>query len=237
VNTILIDDRVGSRELLKHFAPSTAELCHLAFGDFTFVGNGVGEEAWMIGVERKTIPDMVNSLSSGRFVGHQLVGLLENYKRQYLILEGRFLATREGLLTYGQRPHGKGMMYRDFVGRLETLTEMTGMRVIHTVDEYDTVARVKALAHWWGRPYGSHKSYKGTYEFTNCKSAELVKAGLVRRWAQCLTGIGYDKALAAEKVFSSARALALGTVAEWKKVEGVGDVLAEKVVKEISKRR
>ena len=232
---ILVDDRVGSRELLALFPPGSATPCRMEFGDFAFVGNGFDGD-WLIGVERKTVPDMVASMN-GRFPGHQLPGLLAAYQRVYLVVEGRFTARRDGVLvSAGLRGYGKPVMYREFVNRLVTYEELAGVRVVITGDEADTVNRICALEHWWRKEWGGHRGHKVTYEFTGSDRVELIRAGLVRRWAQCLPGIGYDKALAAEKAFRSPRELATASVAEWMKVDGIGSIGAEKIVKAIMRK-
>ena len=86
---ILLDDRTGSGELLPLFRPYDApvELARLDFGDACWLGNGAtGPE--LVGVERKTIHDLVSSMRSKRLSGYQLPGLLRTYDWVYLLVEG-----------------------------------------------------------------------------------------------------------------------------------------------------
>src|SRR5215471_7722117 len=96
---ILIDERVGSKELLPYFKPFDveAEICRLGFADAAFVGNGP-DGIISIGIERKVLGDLLASMRAERLAGHQLDGLLENYQVNYLIVEGICRPGRNGEL-------------------------------------------------------------------------------------------------------------------------------------------
>src|SRR5258708_669111 len=63
------------------------QLDPLKFGDFSFFGKGP-DGPIAIGIELKTVNDFVSSMLSGRLAGHQIPGLLENYQRAYVVIEG-----------------------------------------------------------------------------------------------------------------------------------------------------
>src|ERR1700685_3075549 len=88
---IYIDDRVGSIELLPTFQSHRnrpqCSSSRLIAGDMCFSGQGAMGNC-MIGVERKRLKDMLNSIRSGRFSGEQLPKLIEHYEYSYLIVEG-----------------------------------------------------------------------------------------------------------------------------------------------------
>ena len=101
---ILIDNRTGSKELFPLFPKGSAKLCHLPFGDFSFVGNGPDEMPLNIGIERKQIREVAGEMSAGRLVGHQVPGLLATYQVVYLIVEGRWRGnTQTGILQTKRR--------------------------------------------------------------------------------------------------------------------------------------
>ena len=86
---IQIDERTGSAELQSLFPPGVPTIVgRLEFGDFAFLGNGPEDEPVSIGVERKGIRDLLNSMVTGRLVGHQLIGLVNNYHYVYIVVEG-----------------------------------------------------------------------------------------------------------------------------------------------------
>jgi ERCC4-type nuclease len=85
---ITIDRRTGSGELLPLFPKGVAELGCLEYGDFAWIGKGPEGLPLAIGVERKQIHDLVNSMASGRLQAHQLPGMINTYKISYLVIEG-----------------------------------------------------------------------------------------------------------------------------------------------------
>ena len=106
---ILIDNRTGSKELFPLFPKGSAKLCHLPFGDFSFVGNGPDEMPLNIGIERKQIREVAGEMSAGRLVGHQVPGLLATYQVVYLIVEGRWRGIPRR--AYSKPRGGSGRMW------------------------------------------------------------------------------------------------------------------------------
>src|SRR5271169_4444109 len=105
---ILLDDRVGSHELLPYFSPYgvQVESTRLDYGDACWVGKGPDGDC-MVGVERKTIGDFISSMRGKRLAGHQLPGLMSSYEFTYLIVEGIYRPGETGELEQRQG-HGKG---------------------------------------------------------------------------------------------------------------------------------
>ena len=79
---IWVDSRIGSKDLA---APLTrlglpAELTTLPFGDIAFEGQGDDRGPLTVGIEFKVLTDLVQSLRSGRLVGHQVPGLRQTWR-------------------------------------------------------------------------------------------------------------------------------------------------------------
>jgi ERCC4-type nuclease len=72
------------------FPYGMSKIERMQFGDFSWLGNGPDGAPWSIGVERKTIGDMIQSITSDRFSGHQLPGLLNTYNAVYVLVEGLY---------------------------------------------------------------------------------------------------------------------------------------------------
>ena len=239
---ILVDRRVGSRELLPLMPKGLAAEVELEFGDAMLVGNGP-DGGVTVGIERKTVPDLLNSLESGRLVGHQLPGLVAAYNIVYLLIEGMYrpdvqgglsrLVVRDGGWAQWQSasPSGKGWMYRDFVQRLLTLEARGGMRLHNTTDIHDTVAWLVALHRWWERPWDEHRSHECIYE---PQAVSYKPVSTLRRVANALPGVGLDKSVAVERHFKSIRQLACADEREWQKVPGIGKKLSSNLVKELT---
>lgn len=153
---ITIDSREGSRELLPFFPPNLAVLGRLQYADFAFLGKGPSDIPITIGIERKAFMDLINSMTTGRFSGHQLPGLLSHYQVVYLLIEGiwRF-NPKSGLL---ERRKGKSwtplelgsrrFMAREVWGFLNTLIIRTNVHIIQTGTRRETAQVVAALHHW-----------------------------------------------------------------------------------------
>jgi len=239
---ILVDSRIGSKELVPLFPPGLAELTTLEFGDAMMVGNGADGPV-AVGFERKTVPDLLTSMESGRLAGHQVPGLVRTYDVAWLLVEGMFrpdvqgglsrLAVREGGWSQwvAASPSGKGWMYGDFVQRLATLEIKGGVRVHCTTDIWDTVAWLVALHKWWGRQWVEHRSHECIYQ---PRAVSYAPVTTLRRVANALPGVGLDKSAAVERHFKSIRALANADEKEWQKVPGIGKKLSSNLVKEIT---
>src|SRR5690242_6270596 len=97
--SLLLDPRAGSGDLLPELQKHTN-------GDVTHVTLNSGDVAWegnyktgtvFCGLEIKTIPDMMVSLRSGRYLD-QLHRMQEDYGIVYLLLEGSYRPSNEGFL-------------------------------------------------------------------------------------------------------------------------------------------
>src|SRR3989304_2010126 len=138
---VLVDDRVGSAglaDLLKD-----AILTTLEYGDCAFSGNGPNGII-KIGVERKAISDLIQSINSGRLSGHQLPGLLETYDRVYLLVEGQWRGNRKDgiveVFRHGKfKPLGASRFTSKRIwGYLTALNASTGITVFVTSDMVET---------------------------------------------------------------------------------------------------
>ena len=125
---ILIDDREGSKELIK-YPPlndkSRATLAKLSKGstrsaDVAFLAQGPnGPE--MLGIEMKSIDDLIDSLHTARLQG--MDGQLEQMKEDYspgfrwLLVYGQYRPNPEPMMTKDHRPSYGLQVYRDNKGR------------------------------------------------------------------------------------------------------------------------
>lgn len=229
---ITIDSRIGSRELLPLFPSGRAQLGTLTYGDFSFIGKGP-DGPIMVGIERKTVPDLLQSLNSDRLIGHQLPGLINVYHRVYLMIEGQVRPNRSDHVLQWHY-HGKWeaighvrrpIMYRDFIGRLHTFTEMAGIRVVHTDSQNGTVQHIMALHHWWSKEWSEHHSMQAIYE---PKPVTMTKPTLKRRFANLIPGIGWEKSEAVANHFQSVADMVEARPEEWQQIDGIGKGIAHK---------
>jgi len=228
-----------------------AEKASLHFADFAFLGGSADEEPVPVGVERKTLSDFVASMLNGRLPGHQLPGMLQCYREVWIVLEGdRRIAKGTGHIQTLQWTHTKAgkkirqwrdletgtayaLGYQELAAMVLTLVERGGVLVQPTRDPTETCYFLKALLHWWtDKAFGEHRSHlKFHSQFAD--QSLLVKPSLCRVVAAQLPGIGYEKSGKVAAHFGSVAAMVEADEKEWQKVDGVGSVLAKRIVEKL----
>lgn len=238
-----VDDRIGSKDLLPDLLRFgvQAELTRLAFADFAFVGRGIADYPLCIGVELKETQDLIKSLQSSRFVGHQLHGLLDTYDRAWLLTEGSWRTTNEGVLMeltdFGWKSATAGnrqpVMTRSIEKQLLSITIRGGINHWHCPTRGDTVRFLSALYHWWtDKELGEHRSHEAIYHAPPDRAQMIAPSQFVTT-VSTLPGIGWEKSRAAEQVFGSIRAAVCADPWEWEMVPGVGKGIANKIVEAV----
>jgi ERCC4-type nuclease len=240
---IYIDDRAGSNNLPPHIQrniPTT--LTRLPFGDCMWTGNGPDNMPVPIGVEYKSVSDLCNCITTGRLSGHQLLGMLNEYWRSYLLIEGIWRGNPDnGLLEcmhYGTwTPLSLGrqqFMASTVTNYLSTLAVMCGVVVWQTSTIYASGAWLSDTYRWWQKDWTKHNAHK---QFHTPQPlgihASLARPSLVCRVAKELTGVGYDKAEAISKSFGSVKGLVEANEKDLMLVDGIGKTLAKRIVQEL----
>ncbi len=231
MDVIQIDERIGSRELAQYLPEGSFETVHLDFGDFAWVGRGIGGEPYPVGVERKTIGDLISCIKTGRFSGHQLPGLLNTYKTVYLIVEGLMQCspTNEQLCTRWGSDWipVEGIKGSAVIGYLNTIAVMGGVIIWHTGSPRETTAYLMALHDWWTKKdLDKHRSH---LQIRYKVPTFIPQMSLVRRIAAELPGIGHDKSGKVEEKFGSVRRMINAEEKEWMEIEGVGKTIAKNI--------
>jgi ERCC4-type nuclease len=238
---IILDDREGSRELADAIrrAGIECEVQRMEYGDCCWMGNGP-EGPCLIGVERKTVQDLLASMRTGRLVGHQLAGMSEEYHAMYLIVEGM---TREdpdsGLLLHYRRGGWEEVrvgqqrfMWSELEAYLTSIDSLIGIHVRRSATPRETVSLIRTLYQWWQKSWDQHSTHKVLYTPLPQHSL-LVKPSVLRRVAAQLPMIGYERSGAVEKHFRTVYAMATAEEKQWREIEGIGKGIAQKVVRAI----
>jgi len=241
---ILVDSREGSKDLVKLLEDSI--LVELESGDVAFAGNGP-EGPINVGVERKTVSDLINSVISGRLSGLQLPRMKEEYERVYLVVEGicrghaktkhlemlrgpywrEVVRGRKGYLNYK-----RGFSYEGLCHYLTTLEDLAGVVVRTTADLRATAVQIEYLHRWWSKPYTAHKGLCQIYKRPP-PTVHFVKPSLLRIIASDIPGIGYSRSRAVAEHFKTFDALAEASIEEWMEIEGIGKTLAKSIWREL----
>jgi ERCC4-type nuclease len=235
---ILVDHRVGSAEI-RPLISRPSVLCTLDYADFAFAGNGPDGPV-KVGVERKGIDDLVQSMTTGRLSGHQLIGLQNEYDWIYLLVEGVWRPDRKTGVV--MKPSGRGWralshgsrryMAREIWGFLHSLSIICGIQVIQTSNQWETGRWLDVAFGWWDRAWGAHKSH---LQFVQSKTyASLTKPNLTTRVASQFDGIGWDKARKLGSTFTL-REFMNADEDDLRGIEGIGPKLSQTIIEQREK--
>jgi len=212
---ILVDNR--EPDAIKSLFTRDAEIMRLEYGDFAFDGNGPNGSV-IIGVERKSINDLINSIKDKRLSGRQVPGIMMTYDVGVLLVEGEWESSRAGMVMVkgaNNRWRKTGMVVGALKGYLFSLMWMCGMQVIYTKDHQDTVNHIKCMAAWWGKKWESHSSHKAVTGLTMKDDTSIfdIKFNIVARMSYQIQGLGMKRAKAAGEVFGRQTPLSVSKTA------------------------
>lgn len=243
---ILLDDRAGSKDLYAPLlsTPSVPPiaLTRLEFGDVLFSGNGPDDSQLVIGIEHKTVNDVVACLKDGRFAGFQLPGLTSSFDVVYLMVEGRCrpAGDDDSFGVDGRRKgSSKGAITYAKLANWLTSMESSGIRFRQTYNKEESAALIVALFHWWQKPWEYHRSLRavheapmplvhlasGTVSFVHEEPSITAKVA-----KQLADGVGWDKANALGARFKTPEALLLASEKQLMEVDGIGKKLARGIL-------
>lgn len=240
---IHVDDRTGSADLIHLLRPMSvpARIQRLDYGDLAFIGNGPEGCPVPVGIEVKAVPDMLQSMATGRLSGHQLPGLLGAYEQVWLVVEGEYRPSpRDGVLEVHRQKGGRGywapaiagrdrrFMYRELDNYLTTLEIKAGVKFRRTTSRHETARVVADLYHWWcSRDFEDHRSHIQLHQPPD--HALIRKPTLLRQVAACLPGVGWKKSQAVEKHFGSTYAMVTADPPAWAEIDGIGKTMANTI--------
>jgi len=229
---ISIDERIGSRDLIKHMPKNMGALSRMEFGDAAFIGRGPDESPVLVGIERKRIHDLLDSLSTGRLSGHQLPGMINSYNIVYLVIEGIWRADpRSGILqkySGGWKPLHLGnrkFMAREVYNFLNSLAVLKGVIHYCTGNPRETAILIMSLYHWWlDKSFSAHRSHERPH--SPFVSLSVRPRSVVERMAQEIPGVGAERARLVAKKFSTPMEMIIATPGDWLTIPGIGKKLS-----------
>lgn len=243
MTTVLIDDRSGSKDLIKHPPlDSIGILTRLESGDVCLNGQGADGNDALIGVEVKSIGDLISSMNNGRLQASQIPLMLSTYNVSWLLYYGSHRTNSDGSLQVW-----KGQ-WRDYSignkvipgGYLESFLltlNSTGINIKRCNDIDEAAQWIGVLARWSAK--SKHKAF---HKFDDSRCVATIPGmdevtHLMAETASRWPALGYERATAAAKHFGSIEDMATADVDEWKKVPGIGPVVAKAVRSAITRRR
>lgn len=235
--SLRVDARAGSGELhapLTH-AGLRPELDILPAGDVEVVGRGPGGRPLLVGVEFKTIPDMLACVRSGRFA-EQRRAMQARYEVSWLLIEGEWRIEGDALEVrersgWRNRAH---YTHQEVAAWLLTMAQRGRVLLWRTATRAESIAWLRALYWWWtSKDFELHRAHLDWYTPPATGEALIEEPGLVQRVAAVLPGIGTDRARAAAGAFGSVREMVNADAAAWRAIEGIGPKTAKRVVEAV----
>lgn len=234
MSDLRIDSRAGSEEFVAPLraAGLTVEECIMSSGDMEIMGSGPAGRPLMVGVEFKTIRDVLACVRDGRFA-EQARRMAARYEVRWLLIEGEWRIGDGELLEVrergGFRERGRHS-YQEVVAWALTMAQRGGVLLWRTRDRDESVAWLRALYWWWtSKEFEEHRAHLDWYRPPTTLEATFEEPGLVQRIAAILPGIGSDRARAAAGTFGSVREMVNADELAWRGVDGIGPKTAKRV--------
>ncbi len=211
MSKVIVDYRERSsgilKELLKHGVD--VEEKQLIAGDFVLYGEGLDGRLGMIGVEKKTQQDFINSMIDKRLL-KQLVELKENFEMPLLIIEGN-----DNIYNL-RNVHPNAIR-----GMLAAIAIDYKIPIIHTKNHRDTAAFLVTLAKRLDRPIRNLGLLSRKKPLTLKEQQELI--------IESLPGVGPVLAKSLLKRFKSVRKVVNAKEDDLKKVKKIGEKKAKSI--------
>lgn len=226
---LLLDSRVGSKELAAYLPPGSYQLTYLDAGDVALLGFGPeGPMTYPIVIERKTVYDLLNCFRDGR-LNTQIQRMSGNYKQIYLVIEGRFRINKDNqhiLVPMGRRWTESKITYGMIDNYLNTLVDEVHVKVKYSHTLQETAWQVWDIyTHCNTEKHSSHLKLDTTWEINPFMPPSFEKKVVAQ-----LDGIGNEKADEIVKHFKSIHDMVNATEVVWREIPGIGKVLARSIV-------
>jgi ERCC4-type nuclease len=215
-----------------------AQLARLPYGDFAFEGRWE-DQPITVGVELKTLHDMLNCIDDSRYSASQKIGMGHLYQASYLIVEGIFKPhDPSGILmegfqngtSWGECRYRSSRVQYSKLRRYLLSVGHSGVHVLYTRDIVQTCWDVAELYQYYQKK--NHTSMLQT-QLLSVPGMD-VHPPLVRRWAADIDGIGTKHSLDAEHLFKVPINLARASESDWLRIEGIGPKTAIKIVRQVN---
>lgn len=242
----MLDDRESDLpQLLRYFRPFDVHVTssRLPSGDACWEGFGPDSGNWLVGVERKKIRDLINSMRTRRLSGSQIPEMWKTYDRSYLLVEGIWRPGSTGMIEINASSgwqtltlQSSAVSYREVDSYLQSMAspELGGMIVYRTSTTAETAAWLVSRYKWWQKAWDKHTAHKQIY----APEPEVKKLGwravreepsMVWKMAAQLPGIDQKAELVA-KAFKTPLEMCQAGEDRWRKIKGIGPLIAKAAV-------
>lgn len=223
---LLVDYRSGSKELIEPLRKAGLKVGEedLNSGDIAFIGRGEkGEPVW-VGIEFKKLGELMQSFRSGRLQGHQLLKMQEDFRYNYLFIEGALRFNEHGRLMQRRgarewRTMPGSFSVGELLKRLFSLHITTGMNWMMFDTRANTLKGIETLYRsWTDKDMDQHKSQIAMYD-----PPPLVPISEQRQLLAKLPGISTAFSKGAVTRFGSVRNAINAPAKQWAEVVATDD--------------
>lgn len=228
-------------DLIKHIREQRVpvQVANLEYGDAAFEMNGP-DGSLLVGIERKSVSDMLACIDDGRLSGHQLLGMRQMYGIRVLMIEGHWKPHEpQGFLMEGyqngfswgfNKYRSQKTMYAKLYRFIISL-QLSGVIVTYSRDPFHTAYNICEWFHYGQKKWDEHTSLKELHRIA--MPTLNRKPTLVRLWAHAIEGVGTKISELVERRFKTPIELATADEVAWLSIPGVGVKLARDIVAKI----
>lgn len=238
---LTVDPREGSNNLVEPLSTMGIPVRRekLEYGDCAFAGRGPEDITLSIGLEYKSLSDLLQSWHDGRLLGHQMPGMLNSYNTVYLLVEGVWSVDSDDSIRYlSSRGRWESVRsqtkYSNLIGWLETLRQLYGVHVLTSSNLLTTCVQVAAIYRWWQKDYATHGTAVTIH--TPDLKVGLVSPTRIMKVAATFPRVGSEKLLDIEDKFASIREMVNADAATWRTIPGIGPKIADGVVQYLEEK-
>jgi len=244
---VIIDRRAGSEALAYcRSLRDCSTLSTLEFGDVALTGHGPNSSTISVGVEVKSVDDLLQSIGNGRLAGTQIPGMLKLYDYSWLAVHGSIRPSTNNYLEiykYGKwRNYEIGQTpvpYSYLEGFMFTLQMMSPVKVKWCYDLEEVATWVAVYDRWLSKPWEKHRGltvFDKSRENLAPVGADPVEAQIAKT-AASIPGLDWVRGWNAAKHFDSVEQMMDAGADEWQQIKGIGPVIAKSVVSTIKRRK
>lgn len=230
---LLVDPRAGSDRLVGPLRDRGLAVSaeRLSSADVAWIGRGERGSPVPVGVEYKTIEEVLQCIHSGRFADSQLPLLQEDWSQAWLLVEGEWKSGRSGelLVRHGYRewrapgygPRKGTWMYHELEHWLMTVQTRGGIHIARAKTLLASAEWLHLCYSWWtSKDLDEHKSHLKLFEQQphTYRVSQREVTDEVRVAAQ-LPGIGWEGAWAAAERFKTVEGMVGAPLDHWAKLK------------------
>lgn len=247
---ILVDDReklgrdTGPIELHRLIKANgvPCEKSRIEYGDICFEGNGPNGKI-LIGIERKTLHNMLNCIDDSQYSAHQRPGMNIMYQKSFLLIEGHWRQHEDGWLMEGFNDgsswgyckyKGSRVLYSKLYRYLLSVS-MSGVTVIYSRNLTQTAYNACEMYHWFQKSWNNHSSLLSTQ--TLAVPGLDMQPSLVRKVAAQISNLGTKLSIEAEKRFKTTYRMINSSESDWMSIPKIGAKTAQQIIREIHTNR